>query len=157
MDRHGMSVTVLAMIMVVGGCQGGMKMDSSTEPVPILAMHHGDDSGLSDQVVLLINSQAQLERTGSEELLNKGVDFDQASLVVLALGERPTGGHWARITGLQAGGGTLYVQGIANRPDRSGAVTQVMSYPYCAVEVAKLADLSVNPEIKSVEGQSLPE
>lgn len=124
-----------------------------TQPVPIIAHLTGNDPALKYPSVLLINSQAELARLGAQELSRHPVDFNQHSLVVLALGEKPTGGYWARITAIQKSGTDLFVQGIANRPAKDQPVTQALSYPYAAAIVPKTLAKRIYSEIESVQGR----
>lgn len=147
----------VAAAMLVG-CQAQQGNKSGpTEPVAILGRLHANDPALKQPEVILITSRAQLDKTGSSELSHLNVDFNRQSLVVLALGEKPTGGYWGKITGVQRKGDELYVQGVANRPAVDQVTTQVLSYPIDAVVVPRQDKVRVvESEIESVSGQALP-
>ncbi len=116
--------------------------------------HNGSDQGLKEPTVQLIRSAEQLEALGSSDLAGLGIDFARESLVLLALGEMPTSGFWARITGVQRKGDVLYVQGLANRPHESETVTPSLTYPYEAVVIKRVRAARVRSEIESVFGRS---
>jgi hypothetical protein len=127
--------------------------DQSGERVRILSRQAGDDAALKTPGVWLITSDAELLKTGASSLAQVPVDFANQSLVVVALGERPTGGYWARITNLQRKGHTLYVQGQANQPGDNDVTTQVISYPYEAVIIERQQGVTrVLSEIESLTG-----
>lgn len=149
----------VAMGALVSGCQPlevisiTPRTDRRPKAVEIIEQHHGNDSGFKEPIVLLINSYEELEALNSLHLVNQTIDFDSRSAVVLALGEKPTGGYWARITAIQRKGDQLYVQGTANRPHRDQTVPQLLTYPYAAAVVKKIHSAQVLSEIDSVLGR----
>jgi len=120
-------------------------------PLPILAQHYGNDPGLTTSSVKLINSAEELKAMGSEELVNKNIDFKKRSLIVIAVGEQPTGGYWAHVTGVQRHGQMVYVQGVVNRPAADAIVTQALTYAYAAKVTGVLSS-----DIQNVAGQTPP-
>lgn len=167
--------TVLVLMAVVGvlivGCETTQKTSSSstgvkprmdtprvdarTTAVAIAAHYRGNDAGFTQPGVFLINSQQELEKRGSTELINKSVDFENQTIVVLALGEQKSGGYWAHIDAVQNLGERLYVQGFANQPAVDEMTTQQITHPYAAAVVPKIFAV-VQPEITSVRGQPMP-
>lgn len=138
---------------------GSSQTDSSygvldVEPVSIHHRVAGSSSALKDPNVLLINDATTLENLQAPELTDIAVDFESQSLVVLALGECPTGGYWAHIDGVQLLGDKVIVQGTANRP-AGGTQTQALTYPFEAVVVEKVRG-TPQMDITSVEGQEHP-
>ena len=65
------------------------------------------------------------------------VDFERESLVLVALGERPTGGYAVEIREVLAGGGALHVRYVEVRPGARCFVTQAVTYPYAAVAIPR--------------------
>ena len=154
------TIVLLALMGVVGASLAGCKprhvivvSDQRPQPVSVLRRYNGTDPGLKEPLLLLVNSAQDLESLGSYDLAVHAVDFDKESLVLLALGEKPTGGYWARITGVQREGQQLYVQGLANRPSQDQAVTQALTYPYDAVVISKIRHAKVLSEIESLMGK----
>jgi len=127
--------------------------DRLPKAVEIIRKYHGSDPGFTEPMVLLVNSREELESFNSSHLINQAVDFDRESLLLLALGEKPTGGYWARITAVQRQNNLLYMQGTANRPHRDQTVAQVLTYPYAAVVIKKVRSAQVRSEIDSVLGR----
>jgi hypothetical protein len=128
-----------------------------TQPISILQQVHGNDPALRDAERFLFNSTEQINTVGAAELAKINVDFDKQSLIVLASGERPTGGYWVHITGVQRQGDKLFIQGTANRPAADQQVAQAMSYPFAAVVVPKVEEIKqIVPEVESVTGHPLP-
>ena len=135
------------LVCMLIGCESVPKVSSVATPITIFKHHHGNDSGLPAHSVELINSQDELELIGSVELIGKDVNFNQVSLVVLSLGESPTDGYETCISSVQTRSGELYVQGIAAHPSPDESITEVLTYPYCAVEIEKVYSDTVHPEI----------
>ncbi len=145
----------LSMVMLVvtfgvlTACETDQPMTFNTQPVPILQSYAGNDASLPGPDVIVVNSAAQLPE--GSELAGQNIDFSRRSLVIVTLGERPTGGYGVRIHGVQRHNNTLYVQGVETQPGSDAVVTQALTHPYAAVEVEKLpAGLIVQPEIEEV-------
>lgn len=158
MNRRYLVLWVTGVLMgaLVLGCQPrGVVVITNRRPkaVEVIRSYHGSDPGFNEPIVLLINSYEELESLNSSHLINQTVDFDRESLLLLALGEKPTGGYWARIKAVQHQYHFLYVQGTANRPHKDQTVPQTLTYPYAAVVVKKIRSAQVRSEIDSVLGR----
>ena len=127
----------------------------AVQPVTILEQMGGEDPGLTEMGIRLVNSPEQLQAIGSQTLARQDIDFTQQSLIIFALGRQPTSGYWAKITGVQTNGPDLYVQALANAPAPDEMTIQSESSVYHAVLVKKLGPQIVHPEIDSVQGQPL--
>ncbi|MCC7145289.1 MAG: protease complex subunit PrcB family protein [Phycisphaeraceae bacterium] len=160
MQRMSVGFLVLAFVgLCAVGCQSGSApaaRSSAAKPVTIVQRFAGSDPGLIAPQVLLITSPAQLRETGSQILAHKPVDFTRYSLVLLALGEQPTGGYWGCVVGVQRSGRTLFVQAQANRPDAQQPVAMVRTYPYAAAVIPKFTVMQVKSDIQSLVGQAAP-
>jgi hypothetical protein len=158
MRKRGIIVVaaVLGMSLVMAGCKSTPSL-GVREPVTIMAQFQGNDPGLKDADVFVVNSKAELEERKCQDLLKHDVDFDKCSLVVWAVGEQKTGGFWANITGVQHVSDNVYVQATLNAPAKDQVTAQMVTYPYCAAVVAKLPMVKiVYHEPESVEGQPMP-
>jgi hypothetical protein len=128
------------------GADGGIR---------ILRHFGGGDSQLTEAVVMVINSKRQRTALGSPAIDGIAMDFNKESLLVVAVGEKPTGGYWVRIDGVQLYDNDLYFQGTANAPSENDIVTQALTYPWAAAVIPRVADdVTLHPEIESVAGQS---
>jgi hypothetical protein len=149
-------LSILALLTVTLGlltaCETRKAMNLGAEPVAILNQHQGSEAALAGPDVFVVNSQEQLQALGCEDLIDKGIDFSRRSLVIVALGERPTGGHTVLINGVQLQNSDLYVQGVATEPSPDATVTQALTHPYAAAEVDKIdaTGLTIHPEIDTV-------
>ena len=155
-----LGLACLTAVALAAGCKSSSSTEvGSTEPVSIIShAGSGNDPAFKQPAdpVILITTREQLDRTGSETLAKVEIDFNTQSLVVLALGEEPTAGYWARITGIQRKGSELYVQGLANKPE--GEAAAVLTYPIDAVIVPRQDGITeISPEIEAVTGQTPPE
>jgi hypothetical protein len=164
LKRMEMAVWVMvASLLVLGGCQqkgDGPLVDETAvaEPVEILSQTCGDDVQLTLPMgVELVRNETELRALGSSELAEMDVNFRRHDLVVLSLGEQPTGGYWGRITGIQQVGDVLYVQGIANAPGAGMSVTQALTHPYCVARIAKTTASEARSDITAVQGQEKPQ
>lgn len=145
-------VVALAMITMIStfGCKSDSSASNPAQPLPIAATWNGSDSAFQESGHWLINSSAQLDATGSSHLVDLRVDFDSQSLIVLAMGERPSAGYWATITSAQQKAGKVYFQAVASRPE--GSSGSVMTYPVAAAVIPKVEPRVVIPEIESISG-----
>ena len=127
-------------------------MASAPEPVrpvamPILAEGTGNNHNLKRAGLYLIQSEDQLASMGLDELFSSA-RFDQQSLILLALGERPTGGYAATITGVTQVCDRIHVRGTAVSPGPDDAVTLAYTHPYAMAVVSKVTGTLVG-EIES--------
>ncbi len=158
MTRSSLALSALLVTaLLAAGCQSSaIPSIGSTTPVNVVQQITGNDPGLINPSVTVITSPAQLQALGSKDLAAKKIDFGRWSVVLLALGQQPTGGYWARITGVQDRGDQIFVQGLANKPGPNDSVTQGVTCPYAAALIAKTKTTVVHAEIQSVIGQVLP-
>jgi hypothetical protein len=151
--RYAMWLGLVLLAVTLVACQSAPKSFEATAAVKISAMQHGNEPALASPEVVLIQSKEALDAIGSEQLSALAVDFSTQSVVILAYGERPTGGFWARITGAQQLGQELYVQGTVNRPGPDLAVTLAVTYPYCAAVLDTTGSLILVSEIEETVGE----
>lgn len=161
-----LAVLLLAGGANLGGCdrqrvdddQSGTALPGDVAPLVIHQRFHGDQSGIRDAKAIIVNSREHLEEFGSDQLAAVPTDFSKRSLLVLSMGQRPTGGYWVWIDAVQRAGDKLYVQGRVNRPGPDDMVAQVITFPFVAVEIDKQPmDLTVIEEMVSVQGQTHPD
>ena len=103
--------------------------------------------GMEGTVARLTEAQfeeAQMAREGFTP------DFARHDVIVVSLGEQPTGGYVADITALQRVGDTVYVEAVASAPGPAEEVTQAVTHPFSAVIVDKLpADITLRSDMTS--------
>ncbi len=126
-----------------------------TPATPVAIQNHitGDQSGITQPTVKVINSTSELEALNSPALNAAGVDFANNSLIVLALGEQTSGGYWAKITAVERLGDVVTVYGAANAPAGDAMNTAVMTTPFDAVVVPALGAVDLQTHIKSLQGK----
>lgn len=147
---------VLLTAVAVVGCRAASTGagDAAEVRVPILTHHQGNDSALATLEVHLIRSREELDRLGSRALSRLAVDFEAQSLLLVALGEKRSGGHAAKIESIQRRGSTLHLRVVATAPGEGQMVTMALTYPYAAAVIAKIEGIeSVQPQIESVRGK----
>lgn len=151
--RYAMWLGLALLAVTLVACQSAPKSFDATAAVRIADMQHGNEPALASPEVLLIQSKEALDAIGSEQLSGLAVDFSSQSVVILAYGERPSGGYWARITGAQQLGQELFVQGTVNRPGPDEGVTLAITYPYCAAVLDTTGNLILVSEIEESVGE----
>lgn len=104
---------------------------AGTEPVAILRESTGNDAAFAKIGGHLLNAAG--DTTASLGDLNP--NYETESVIVVALGEVPTGGFGVMITGVQKKGENIFVQFKTSEP--GDVATQVISYPYAAVVIPK--------------------
>ena len=161
--RKSMLFAVAPMFAAVlaAGCQSAPQQPEpmrdlavhQVEPVTIVDRAHGSDPALQQERVALIRTQDELAQLGAQSLQEMNVDLEQHDLVLVALGQQPTGGYAAEIESLQKVGDEIWVSGYARRPAEDAMTTQQLTYPY-AVAVIPNAEPGVQlaSDIQSVEG-----
>jgi hypothetical protein len=133
-----------------------MKKKLPGQGVRVLRQVRGSHLSLSEPVMKLINDHNALSALGLDQLTELRADFRKHSVLLVAVGQRPTSGYWIHIQGVQVRGEDLYFQGIANKPGESDMVIQALTYPYTAVLLTKVRALHLHPEIESVNGADQP-
>lgn len=162
MLRRICQVLPLFALLLMVACESQPETDTpelnveNVQPVPILSQTTGDNQALQNATTELIRDEADLQALGVESLGDLNVDWDQQDVVLVALGEQPTGGYWTRITGIQQDGDELYVQFTANAPAEGQAATQALTYPYAAAVVPETGAEVVLSDPTEVIGQTAP-
>ena len=149
MRNQMMKVVVagLACLALVGCKGGGSAISDSAQPVVIVERVTGDSDALKELGTLHITTQEKYDALGDKEVFPGGVDFDAYDLVIVALGQRPTGGYSVDIESIQFKGTELLVNGKATAPAPDAATTQSITHPYCAVLIPNTPADSVVPYI----------
>ena len=124
MSKQQMMLSALIAVgLLTTGCKtsGTASVDGGIEPLVILRHMEASDHAFRHAAVEVIRSQTDLDHHGSGTLASMDIDFNEQSAVVLALGEQPTAGWSARITGVQHHQRRLrpYVKTIVVQPHRA--------------------------------------
>ncbi|WP_428387870.1 protease complex subunit PrcB family protein [Mucisphaera sp.] len=127
------------------------------KPLGILETVRGDSEEFPDPGLFVINDPADLNGYDNSPLADLAVDFNSQSIIVLALGQQPTGGYWASIDAIQREGTEVVVQGKANRPAADQMVSQVISHPFAAAVVPKIQSVTIRSDIEGLMGAPRPE
>ena len=128
-------VAALACVVLVGCKNGGGSIFSSAEPVIILERVNGDSPALKELGTMHITTKSKYEALGDANIFPGEINFFEHDLVIVALGERNTGGYSVDIESIQKDGAELLVNGKVTTPAPDAATTQAITYPYTAVLV----------------------
>jgi len=135
------------------GCKSDGGSDASTgggelaKPVMIGERVNGSSAALKTIGTYHIETEAQYDALGDADIFPGGLDFGEYDLVIVALGEQPTGGYAVNIESIQLVGGELAVTGKASAPGEDDVVTQALTYPYSAVSIPNTEADEVVPYI----------
>lgn len=140
-------VAALACSALVG-CKGdGDTQDTAgglAQPVTILERVNGSSAALKTIGKMHIETQQAYDALGDANIFPGEIDFGKNDLVIVAWGEKPTGGFSINIESIQLQGGELAVTGKASTPPADAVTTQALTYPYSAVLIPNTsADLIV--------------
>lgn len=157
--KQMMLVIALAPVAVLSaGCHsdggdtasGGFAL---ADPVEITEGTSGSSPAMRTAGTYLIPSQAQWDKSGFGEAVPGPIDFAAYDVVVVAMGEQTSGGHWVRIDAIQLAGNELAVQCTMNAPAEGDVVATVVTYPFHAVMVPKTGAVLAVPDPTFVQGQ----
>ena len=143
----------LAVVFVTGCSRTEQPVPiESARPLPIYEHVAGNDLRTPD-LLLLINTRAELDALKHERLSALNVDLRRRSILVVALGEKPTSGWWIRIDSAQRDGSDVYFQGVVSAPGEAQIVNPALTYPYAAAIIPKVKAVRLHPEMESVRGK----
>ncbi|MEM8737953.1 MAG: protease complex subunit PrcB family protein [Planctomycetota bacterium] len=152
-------VLLIACLTAASGCTPQTTSDAAPAPPPravpveILSQAAGQNLSVDAYGLNLIDRRAFTDLGLAAVFSEQGfeVDFQSHSVVLLSLGEQPSGGYSAQITALQRKGPELFVQATAVAPGPSDVVTTQMTTPYTAVVTPKLpSNLKLRSDITSL-------
>lgn len=138
MPRDFLGLTALALVGVsVGGCNGGPAASRSAASAPSLhEVYTSSVSGLVEPQRSVLTDDADWTSLWSTVTANESpaparpaIDLTQQSVIVAALGQRPTGGFSIHIDSIRGAGGGRDVFVTTTRPGPTCATTQAMTQP----------------------------
>jgi hypothetical protein len=130
-------VFILLLILIAGV--------NAAEPVKIRTLSQGNFSGIQSPSELVITNGTQwaevwtkhsAQRTPKEE--PPAVDFEKETVLFVALGSKPTGGHKVEIAEVRQAGDKTEVLVKIRAPRPGGFSIQALTAPYQAVAIRKV-------------------
>lgn len=144
-------VTALLGTALTGCKNGGEQPDDDgvalAQPVTIIERISGSSDALKTIGAMHIETKEQYDVLGDADIFPGGTDFDKNDLIIVALGEQPSGGYAVKIESIQKVGGELAVTGKATTPGKDELVSTVLTYPYTAVVIPNTSADTVVPYI----------
>ncbi len=145
--------------LMLGGCNSSAKSDSHADPgsiaaptsVAVISHQHGQQSAVAAPTLRHITSAEQFKALGLADA--KPANFKTQDMILVGLGEQPTGGYWVHITQVFRVGDEIVVQATVNRPGEGDMTTQALTQPYCIATTAKLGKVTLSSDFTSVAGQ----
>lgn len=157
--KHIVLTAALTPAVMLTGCKTDGDGDTGfalAEPVAILDDASGSSDALPTAATTHITTQAAWEAGGFAQACPAPMDFDAHDVVVVALGEQTSGGHWVHIDAIQMVGSEMYVQFRVNKPGEDEVAAAVMTYPFHAVVIPKTNPTLVIADPTVVEGEEQP-
>lgn len=117
--------------------------------LPVSDMARGAYSQLQTERLQLIQNTATLQQLWQQAQVSRPVpevDFSQYSVVLVALGARPTGGYRVDVSSVVKTANGITVNVTIHKPGDKCVVTQVVTNPYhfARVPIARESDLTVD-------------
>ena len=128
---------ILSLILIAGV--------NAAEPVKIRTLSQGNFSGIQTASEIVVTNAAQwaevwtkhsAQRTPKEE--PPTVDFEKETVLFVALGSKPTGGHRVEIAEVRQSGDKTEVLVKIRAPRPGGFSIQAVTAPYHAVAISKV-------------------
>jgi hypothetical protein len=141
-QRFASALAVLLLVL------GGTGCTSSPPPHKFTwrTLSRGLTSGLTESRRLVIRDQVSYFKLWTEHAVNLGrpalpptVDFNQEMVVVVALGNQPTGGHFVEVVDAQLRGRSLIVFVGERHPQPGVMQMQMATQPYQFIALPALA------------------
>jgi hypothetical protein len=143
---------LFALLLSAAGC--GADAQNDPEPVdPLFSqLHSGDhvESGMatSKQAQVFTNQadyEAALARYTSSSPAN--IDFSTSRVLLVAMGQRPTGGYGIRVSSVEPHARYVVANVILSVPGEDCAVTEVITNPYQFVQIQTTDDVLVQEQL----------
>jgi hypothetical protein len=115
-------------------------LTQSQTPVPFTTVAEGQESNIDDARQAVVNSEQEWKALWKIHAADKplpAIDFSTTSVIAVFLGSRPTGGYRVAVTAVDQQGDTIVVSWRETRPPAGLIVTQVLTFPYHIVSIAK--------------------
>jgi hypothetical protein len=129
--------TVIVFGVVGTGCVVNQKETAEGAPL-VRQITASDQCGVVAPGLIYLNEQEDLERLQGLPMQNLSMkqlnelNFDREHVLVVGLGQKPTGGYGLTLANSRIIGDTLKITVILRRPPADAMVTQVLTTP-CAV------------------------
>jgi len=108
-----------------------------------------DPSELAVSMGLGLGKEKEALQKATRAFAVKELDFKKHSIVILAVGQRPSGGYSVEIGGVVVADGNVKIQWKEKRPDPDTITTAVITYPGIAVLISKpTGKIAFDPPVK---------
>ena len=128
---------ILSLILIAGV--------NAAEPVKIRTLSQGNFSGIQTQSELVVTNAAQWAEVWTKHSAQRtpkenppAVDFEKETVLFVALGSKPTGGHRLDIAEVRQSGDKTEALVRIRAPRSGGFSIQALTAPYHAVAVPKV-------------------
>jgi hypothetical protein len=121
---------MLAALTACAGANRGKPPEATGTPVKTLRNFAAYDDAFKQEGMQWVRSQQQLNATGSTLLTDLRIDWDRESVIIVAMGTKPTGGYGVVITNvLLDKNKSLNVIASVREPGQGEAVRQALEHP----------------------------
>jgi len=132
-----MSFLALMAALILAACT--TQLSETADGAPLARqITASDQCGIGSEGLAYVSDEDDLARLGEWSMQNlsmkpiRALDFDREHILVIGLGQKPTGGYGLTLANSRIVGDTLKITVILRRPPADAMVTQVLTTP-CAV------------------------
>lgn len=136
----GAVLSCATLTLALMACGQGRPMTGDRSPqgagIEVRELAAGLHGGPSEPTEAVISNPERLTAVWPAAAERPAIDFSREAVILVALGQRPTGGYEVEITTVQARGDTAVVLYVERRPGPRCMTTQALTSPYHIVAIA---------------------
>jgi hypothetical protein len=138
--KHINPISLIIFIVTLNGCASISRADTSVGIKTVLSGAAPENDVLGNRKIEFINTQDSFEKTVANysTVPQEKIDFSANQVILLAMGEKPTGGYAIRVDGVEEINGALKLIATEAQPGSNCMVTQVLTAPYLFVKVSSV-------------------
>lgn len=110
----------------------------------IIELHSGNNGGFKEETTQVITTQDAFAKVWKQAFANymrkeemPEVDFNKNTIILVALGEKTSGGYTIKTTNTTVTNNSTIVNVISTSPGKGCMTTEAITYPYQIVQIDK--------------------
>lgn len=110
----------------------------------IIELHSGNNGGFKEETNQVITNKAEFEKIWKQAYANymikeetPEVDFEKNVVLLVAMGEKSSGGHTIKITNATETSNNTIVNVLSTSPGKGCMTTESITYPFQIVQIEK--------------------
>jgi hypothetical protein len=135
--KHINLISLIIMMVALNGCPSDSQAGVSVGFQTILSGSTPINGEQGNRKIEFIHNQLSFEATLSSysNVPVEQIDFSENQVILLSMGEKPTGGYTIRVDSVEEINGTLKLIATETHPGSNCMVTQALTAPYLFVKV----------------------